>query len=137
LRTDDSDNKLVFGMDRVNLKERVYLVEGPLDSLFLKNCVASGDANLGAIAKTLSNMGAEKITLVPDREPRNREIVKLINKFVQDGFEVCLLPDTLDGKDINEIILSGLSSNELQAIIDEHTYSGINLHLEFLHWKRI
>ena len=42
LRTNESTNKLVFGMDRVDLKKRVYLVEGPLDSLFLNNCVASG-----------------------------------------------------------------------------------------------
>ena len=39
LRTNDSTNKLVYGMDRVDLKKRVYLVEGPLDSLFLNNCV--------------------------------------------------------------------------------------------------
>jgi transcription elongation factor Elf1 len=33
LRTNDSDDKLIFGMDRVDLSQTVYLVEGPLDSL--------------------------------------------------------------------------------------------------------
>jgi DNA primase len=137
LRTDESTNKLIYGTDRVDLTKRVYLVEGPIDSLFLNNCVASGDANLALTAKELLKMGAKSVTLVPDREPRNREIVKLINKFVQDGFDVCLLPDTIEGKDINEIVLEGIEPNNLQTIIDEHTFSGVNLHLEFMMWKKI
>ena len=137
LRTNDNEDKLIYGMERVNLNKKVYLVEGPIDSLFLDNCVASGDANLGLTARELFKMGAKSITLVPDREPRNREIVKLINKFVQDGFDVCLLPDTIDGKDINEIVLEGIEPNNLQTIIDEHTFSGVNLHLEFMMWKKI
>ena len=36
LRTNDSQDKLIFGMDRVDLKQTVKIVEGPVDSLFLK-----------------------------------------------------------------------------------------------------
>ena len=66
LRTNESTNKLIFGTDRVDLTKRVYLVEGPLDSLFLDNCVASGDANL---ALTVKNIQAKEITLIFDNEP--------------------------------------------------------------------
>lgn len=134
LRTDDSDNKLVFGMDRVNLKERVYLVEGPLDSLFLKNCVASGDANL---ALTVKNIQAEKITLVFDNEPRNKEVCKLIENAIKSNHNVVIWPDNMDGKDINEMVLNGFSSGEIQEIIDSNTFYGLEAIAKFTFWKKL
>ena len=54
IRTIESDKKLVFGMDRLNINEPVKIVEGPIDSLFLNNCIASGDANLSLVANSFS-----------------------------------------------------------------------------------
>ncbi len=56
LRTNDSQDKLIFGMDRVDLNQTVKIVEGPVDSLFLKNCIASGDANLVLCADAISSL---------------------------------------------------------------------------------
>jgi len=139
LRTDESQNKLIYGMDRVNLSETVRVVEGPIDSLFLSNCLASGDANLALTAKELIEKGVpkEKIILCPDREPRNREIVNLINKFIEDDFNVCLFPNTMMGKDINEHIINGFSSEDLEKIITKNTYGGLKLRMEFSQWKKI
>ena len=134
LRTNDSDNKLVFGMDRVNLKERVYLVEGPLDSLFLKNCVASGDANL---ALTVKNIQAEKITLVFDNEPRNKEVCKLIENAIKSNHNVVIWPDNIEGKDINEMVLNGFSTGEIQEIIDSNTFYGLEAIAKFTFWKKL
>jgi len=36
------DRDKIFGLDRVTKKEPIYVVEGPLDSLFLDNCIAVG-----------------------------------------------------------------------------------------------
>ena len=55
LRTNESEDKLIYGMDRVNTNETVRIVEGPIDSLFLQNCVAAGDANLSLVAKSISS----------------------------------------------------------------------------------
>ena len=33
-------NKKYYGLDRVNLQEHIYIVEGPIDSMFLNNCLA-------------------------------------------------------------------------------------------------
>lgn len=134
LRTDDSENKLVYGMDRVNLNERVYLVEGPLDSLFLKNCVASGDANL---ALTVKNIQAKKITLVFDNEKRNREVCKLIENAIKSNHDVVIWPDNIEGKDINEMILNGFSSSEIQEIIDSNTFFGLEAIAKFTFWKKL
>ena len=126
LRTDDSENKLVYGMDRLNLNERVYLVEGPLDSLFLKNCVASGDANL-----------AKKITLIFDNEPRNKEVCKLIENAIKSNHDVVIWPDNIDGKDINEMVLNGFSISEIQEIIDSNTFFGLEAIAKFTFWKKL
>jgi hypothetical protein len=134
LRTNDSDNKLVYGMDRVNLKERVYLVEGPLDSLFLKNCVASGDANLSL---TVKNIQAEKITLVFDNEPRNKEVCKLIENAIKSNHNVVIWPDNIEGKDINEMVLNGFSTGEIQEIIDSNTFYGLEAIAKFTFWKKL
>ena len=139
IRTNENDNKLIYGLDRVDLSKPVKIVEGPLDSLFLDNCLASGDAHLTVVAKRLINDGVSKsnITLLPDREPRNREIVNIINMFIRENFNVCLIPDIMIGKDINEYIINGFSSNEIEQIILNHTFSGLRLNLEFSQWKKI
>ena len=134
VRTNADDSKLVFGMDRVDTSKTVYVVEGPIDSMFIPNSVAAGDANLSLAAK---NIGAGDVILVPDREPRNREIVKNINKFIEEGFKVCLLPETLSGKDINDYVIDGISPLEIIEIINKHTYKGLRARLEFNRWKKV
>ena len=59
IRTNENENKLIYGLDRVDFDDVVYIVEGPLDSLFLDNCIASGDANLSIIAKELVDVDKE------------------------------------------------------------------------------
>jgi transcription elongation factor Elf1 len=139
LKTTESQDKLIYGMDKVNTNELVKIVEGPIDSMFLSNCVGSGDANLHITAKKLINMGVSKdnILLIPDREPRNTEIVKIINTFVEEDYNVCLFPNTLKGKDINEYIINGTSVSELENLIKKHTYKGLRLRMEFSQWKKI
>lgn len=134
LRTNESEDKLIYGMDRLDLNKRVYLVEGPIDSLFLNNCVASGDANLGL---TVKNIHAKKVTLVFDNEPRNKEVCKLIEKAIKSEHDVVIWPDDMEGKDINEMILNGFSSGEIQEIIDSNTFYGLQAIAKFTFWKKI
>ena len=134
LRTNDSDDKLIYGMDRVDLNDTVYLVEGPLDSLFLKNCVASGDANLSLTAK---NISAKKLVLVFDNEPRNKEVCKLLENAIKSNHYVVIWPDNMDGKDINEMILNGFSNGEIQDIIDSNTFYGLEAIAKFTFWKKL
>jgi transcription elongation factor Elf1 len=134
LRTNDSENKLVYGMDRADLNQRIYLVEGPLDSLFLKNCVASGDANL---ALRVKNIQAKNITLIFDNEPRNKEVCKLIENAIKSNHDVVIWPDNIEGKDINEMMLNGFSSSEIQSIIDSNTFFGLEAIAKFTFWKKL
>ena len=52
------DAKKIFGLERWKPEEHTYLVEGPIDSLFLPNCLAMAGASLG----DLSFLNKEKTT---------------------------------------------------------------------------
>ena len=128
----DKDTEKIFGLERVDITKPIYVVEGPIDSLFLPNAIATADSNLAAAANVFDK---NKLILVPDNEPRNANIVKVIEKFVKNGFNVCLLPESFKSKDINDAITSGLTKLEIIDIIKDHTYSGLRAELEFSNWR--
>ena len=106
-------------------------MEGPLDSLFLPNCiaVAQGDLRLPQY-KT-------KSTLVFDNEPRNREIIKNIEKAIEEDYNVVIWPSDIEEKDINDMIISGLTNVEITDIIHRNTFSGLQAKTQLSHWKKI
>ena len=134
IRTVDSDSKLVYGMDMVDLNQTVKIVEGPIDSLFLSNCLASGDANLNLTAKNIS--AADKV-LIFDNEPRNKQIVKMMHDAIKSDSCVVLWPDTIQAKDINEMVMSGISPNEIEKIISSNTFKGLRAQMRFVNWKKV
>ena len=134
IRTFESDKKLVFGMDRLNVNEPVKIVEGPIDSLFLNNCIASGDANLSLVANSFS---AGKKILIFDNEPRNKEIVKMMQDAIKSGHNVVIWPSSVQGKDINEMILNGHAVDEIENIISSNTKNGLEAQTAFVFWKKV
>jgi hypothetical protein len=134
LRTDDSKDKLIFGVDRMNIHEPVKIVEGPIDSLFLSNCIASGDANLSLTSK---NISAGKKILIFDNEPRNKEIVKMIEVAIKSDNYVVIWPNTVKGKDVNEMVMGGLTISEIEDIISSNTFSGLEAQAKFIFWKKV
>ena len=42
----DENKQKVYGLDTVNLQEHIHIVEGPIDSMFVKNCLAAAGADL-------------------------------------------------------------------------------------------
>jgi transcription elongation factor Elf1 len=134
IRTTDSEEKLVFGMDRVSVHEPVRVVEGPLDSLFIKNCIASADANLAIVAE---NISAGKKVLIFDNEPRNKEIVKLMQESIKSNHNIVIWPNTIQAKDVNEMIMSGISVGEIESIISSNTFNGLQAQTKFVFWKKV
>ena len=128
------DSDKIFGLDTVDPMKPIYVVEGPFDSLFLPNCLATADSNLSVVGNVFDK---SKLILVPDNEPRNKNIVRNIGKFIKNGFSVCLLPETFKEKDINDAIINGLTETELLSIINEHTYTGLQAELEFMTWRKL
>ena len=134
LRTNESQDKLIYGMDKVNTNELVKIVEGPLDSMFLTNCVGSGDS---ALIQTAKLIDAENKVLIFDNEPRNKEIVKLMDDAIKLGYNVVIWPDTMEQKDINEMVMAGFSPDEIERIISSNTFTGLRAQMKFISWKKI
>jgi hypothetical protein len=125
--------KLVFGIEQINQSQCVYLTEGPLDSLFITNAVASGDANLIGAAQRLS---ASQIVLIYDNEPRNVDIVGQMGRALKAGHQVVIWPSTIKGKDINEMIQHGATQSEIKSVIDSTVTSGIVGLTKLVFWKK-
>jgi len=134
LRTNESQDKLIYGMDKVNTNELVKIVEGPLDSMFLINCVGSGDS---ALIQTAKLIDAENKVLIFDNEPRNKEIVKLMEDAIKLGYNIVIWPDTMEQKDINEMVMAGFSPAEIERIISSNTFTGLRAQMKFISWKKI
>lgn len=129
-----SDEKKLFGLHRLDRTKKIYVFEGQFDSLFIPNSIASGDSNLDSVAEYL--VGCDCV-LVYDAEPRNKEIVKQIEKSIENGRSIVLFPEGgIIGKDINEMILNGLNQKDLMNLVTIHTYSGLLASLEFSRWKK-
>ena len=123
-----NDTKKIYGLDTLNWSKRVYVVEGPIDSLFVNNCIATAQSDLRVEKKN-------NVTLIPDNEPRNREIVKRIESFIEDDYSVCLFPEHIKQKDINDMVLSGVK--DIHKLIDENTYQGLQAKVRFKDWRKI
>ena len=124
----------IFGLDRWKSDEHTYIVEGPIDSMFLPNCLAVAGADLQTV-----KINKELCTLVYDNEPRNLEIVKRTWGALKRGWRVVVWPHGNKNypKDINEMILKGTSVDEIMEIINKNTYSGIEGEWEVRNWKKI
>ena len=128
------DDKKIYGLDKANTSKMICVTEGPIDSMFLSNAVATADSHLEGAASVLDK---SNITLVFDNEPRNKEIVKQIERAIDNHFNVVIWPEYVEEKDINEMVLSGFSPDEIQDIIDNNTFVNLRAKMEFVNWKKI
>ena len=134
IKVDETKEK-IYGLDRVDYSKRIYVVEGPIDSLFLPNAIAVSGASFDTptIRQLLANA-----TIVMDNEPRSKEITKFLEKNIKAGYSVCMFPEHIEQKDINEMILNGnMTPNEIIQTINTNTFRGMEALLNFSKWKKI
>jgi len=132
IKIDETEEK-IYGLDRVDFGKRIYVVEGPLDSLFLPNTVAVSGASFDTptVRSILTNA-----TIVMDNEPRSKDITKQLAKYIDKGYNVCMYPDIVQEKDINEMILSGKTPEQILETINTNTYTGMEAKLRFTEWRK-
>ena len=123
----------VFGLERWNSDQHTYLVEGPIDSLFLPNCLAVAGADMS----DLGILNKDRTTLIFDNEPRNFQIVRSMIKSLQDGWNVVIWPNSITCKDINDMVLTSIKDARLVEIINRNTYSGQRGEWEVQSWKKV
>jgi predicted RNA-binding Zn-ribbon protein involved in translation (DUF1610 family) len=130
----DEENAKIFGANKVDPDKRIYVVEGPIDSMFLQNSVATMDASLYNVSLLLGN---HDYVFIHDNEPRNAAIVKHMAKTISQNKNIFIWPQDIVSKDINDYILTGATSSEIQSIIDKNTFQGLRAKLEFERWRKV
>lgn len=135
IKSEQVQDKLWFGQWRANPNKKIYIVEGPLDSLFLDNCIAMVGAS--GIDNIPPHLRATEGVYVLDNEPRNEQICKLNMKLIDMGKNICIFPETMRYKDINDMILGGYTKKELMRIIDENTFNGLEAKVRLQQWSKI
>lgn len=131
----DEDAPTVFGLDQVDPSKEVLVVEGPLDSLFLDNSIACAGTSFNKIDQL--PIEKENITIIFDNQPKNREVGKLMNKYIEMGYKMVIWPDSVPGKDINEMIENGLTSDDIHSIINLNTFQGLSAKAKYAMWRKI
>ena len=127
----NEDEKMIFGIDNIDYSKEVYVVEGPIDSMFLPNCIAClGSSSFMEVAKMFKNA-----CFILDNEPRNRDTTGIQKDLIDMGYTVCVWPRSIKEKDINDMILS-FSFKETLKIIKDNTFVGLRAKITFNAWKR-
>lgn len=128
-----ADTPKVFGMNKIDHDKPVIVVEGPIDSLFLDNCVAMGGSDID-----YSLFNEFNTIFVYDNEPRNREIIFRMERAVRNSFNVCVWPNTIKPKeDINDMIKRGLKPEEIHSIILANSFRGMKANLAINQFNKI
>jgi len=125
----DETKDKIFGLDRIDERRTVYVFEGPIDSMFIDNSIA--------MAGSAGRVDVEDAVFVYDNEPRNEQIVDRMFKAVEQGHKISLWPEQIGWKDVNDMVLGGLSVDQIKKLIDDNTYDGLKAKLAITNWKKV
>jgi len=126
----------VYGLDTVNFDRTTYVMEGPIDSMFVPNSIATAG---GDLVSALAPLSASKssMVIVYDNEPRSKETIKKLDKAIMQGYNVVIWPENLDHKDINDMVLAGMSSEFVTHILKTNTYRDLAAKLALTKWSKV
>ena len=129
-------NPLIYNLDKVNFNKKIYVLEGAMDSLFFDNAIAVDGSDFSKVSEFVNK---DSCTLVFDNQPKNLEIVKKIQKMIDDDWNVVIWPNSLKevGKDINQFIVSGMTKEEIKKIVDDNTFRGLKARIRIAEWRQV
>ena len=125
-----NDNKpKIYGLEKINEREPIFIVEGPFDSTLVENSIAMCGSDVDIRTYNWSDY-----IWVFDNEPRNREINNRVSKIIDRGDKVVIWPNHIKQKDINDMVLSNI---DVMSVLKSNTYYGLKAKVKFNNWKKI
>lgn len=145
------ENARFVGLDLVNYGRPYYVFEGPIDAMFIDNSIAVCG---GAIHSELKkhDISKKNCVVVYDNEPRNKDIVKNMLKVARRGYKICVWPEQIEQKDINDMVCArvGTFPNDvmitetvrnvaeyIKEVIDKNTFEGLAAESRIMEWSRV
>lgn len=129
----DEAKPKIYGLDRWGQNKRTYVLEGPIDSLFLNNAISSAGGNLISVLRSYDR---DQFVICFDNEPMSPSTKHKMKNAIDAGFQVCIWPRSIEEKDINKMILSGLTSEKIENIINENTFKGLTALAALASWSK-
>jgi len=125
------EETLFWNRDNIDENQPTLVFEGAYDAMFFDNAIA-----------TLSNSSMQKADmenkiLVFDNEPMNPHTVRFMENAARNGLTLCVWgPPFNHQKDVNDMIKSGFSADQVYDFIIKNSYNGLRLTLEINEWKK-
>lgn len=135
--TDDTRPR-IFGLNTIDFNKQYFCTEGPLDSTFIENSIASCG---GVIQQELSKIPNEFAVAIYDNERRNKQIVAFMKRYATNG-SIVVWPSNFQYKDINDYIMGEVSKGtpynqavaDINNIVRENVHTGLHAQLAISQW---
>jgi transcription elongation factor Elf1 len=145
----DENKPRFYGLDTCDYNKDVFVFEGPIDSMFIPNGIASGGGDLFRELNQL-DIDKENIVIVYDNERRHKDTVSKMRKSVARGYRVCFWPETIEEKDVNDMVMKRFGKQdhiptekikeygeELKGMIIQCAKQGLDAEVEMSAWSKI
>lgn len=120
----------VWGVEQVDWTSTVYITEGPIDAMCLRNSLALGGVANNKTIEWIRKQTSSKIVFCYDNDYRsNPEVRGQLVKRIDQGFGVVIYDKKFEWKDLNKALVSGVSFDSLNNYIEERTFFGIKAKL--------
>ena len=83
------------------------------------------------------HLPTEDVVIVLDNEPRSKTNIDQLTKAVARGYKVCVWPSHIEYKDINDMVMGGISAEDITKIILENAHKGLSAKVKFQEWKKV
>ena len=80
----------------------------------------------GALMQVVREYNKDNLVMVLDNERRSRETVSKMQTLIDNDYQLCIWPENNHHKAINEMILAGMTSAEIQKQIKENISVGLS-----------
>ena len=132
----DESRPKIFGLDNVDFSKKIYVFEGPFDSMFVDNSLAVCGSDIVTTLSSIPGVIKENINIVYDNEPRSPIILKKIESAINSGYNVVIWPNNINEKDVNDMILSGMSQADIKLTLDCNVHSDLSAKLALSAYRR-
>lgn len=128
------DATKIYGLDTVDARQRVWVMEGPIDSLFVPNAIAITGGSLDL------NMVPFKETRVwvMDSEQRHPDTIKRMTRLIEAGESVVFWDKApWPSKDINDMVKDdGATPEEILAYMNANISQGLMAKMRLSRYAR-
>lgn len=143
----DESKPHLYGLDNCDTNFEFCVTEGPIDSMFINNSLASCG---GLIPRELLQIPGshQNAIIVYDNEPRKPDVINRMTSAIEQGFRVCIWPEDITESDINKMVLrmapnSFINTEKVKRAgqwirdqIERNSFRGLEAKLRLAKWKK-